>query len=101
MKHALAICAIVKNEHDYLLEWIAYHRVVGVDHFLIYNNSGLDDDGTTELLQKLRRIDAVELVPWPDRPNWCLPSGVHIRPQAPAYYDGVERLRNEAEWVAF
>jgi hypothetical protein len=101
MKRFLAICAIVKNEHDYLLEWIAYHRVVGVDHFLIYNNSGDDDDGTTELLNKLQRIDAVEVIPWPDRPNWSLPSDVYTRPQIPAYYDGIERLREEAEWVAF
>lgn len=101
MKHFLAICAIVKNEHDYLLEWIAYHRVVGVDHFLIYNNSGEEDDGTTELLSKLQRIGAVEVVPWPDRPKWCLPNDVYNRPQIPAYYDGIERLRNEAEWVAF
>lgn len=101
MKHHLAICAIVKNEHDYLLEWIAYHRLVGVDHFLIYNNSSDGDDGTTDLLNKLHRIGAVDHVPWPDRPNWTLPGGVHLRPQVPAYYDGVERLRNDAEWLAF
>ena len=101
MKHSLAICAIVKNEHDYLLEWIAYHRVVGVDHFLIYNNSDPSDDGTTGLLSKLHGIGAVEVVLWPDRPNWGLPNEVYVRPQIPAYYDGIERLRNEAEWVAF
>src|SRR5579864_641120 len=92
MKHFLAICAIVKNEHDYLLEWIAYHRVVGVEHFLIYNNSD-DDDGTTALLGKLQRAGAVEVVQWPDKPKWSLPSDVYTRPQIPAYYDGIERLR--------
>jgi hypothetical protein len=101
MKYPLAICAIVKNEHDYLLEWIAYHRVVGVNRFLIYNNCEKDDDGTTKLLKKLHRVGLIELVAWPDRPNWVLASGVHVRPQAPAYYDGTERLRGEAEWVAF
>ena len=101
MKHFLAICAIVKNEHDYLLEWIAYHRVVGVDRLLIYNNSGQDDDGTTELLSNLQRIGVVEVVPWPDLPKWHCREGVYSRPQIPAYYDGVGRLRNEAEWVAF
>lgn len=101
MKHAVAICAIVKNEKDYLLEWIAYHRAVGVDYFLIYNNSGHNDDGTTELLDTLDGAGIVDVIPWPDQPNWTLPSGVYLRPQIPAYYDGLERLRNDAEWVAF
>ena len=101
VKHTLAICAIVKNEHDYLLEWMAYHRVVGVDHFLIYNNSSESDDGTTRLLSKLHASGSAEVVSWPDRPEWKLPTGVYLRPQIPAYHDGLRRLREDAEWVAF
>jgi hypothetical protein len=101
MKRLLAICAIVKNEHDYFLEWLAYHRAVGVDHFLIYNNSGDHDDGTTQLLTRLYQSGAIELVPWPDQKEWRLASGVYLRPQIPAYYDGLQRLRSEFEWVGF
>jgi len=101
MKHPLAVCAIVKNECDYLLEWIAYHRVVGADHFLIYNNSGEDDDGTTNLLRQLHGTSGIEVVQWPDRSSWPLPHETYLRPQIPAYWDGLERLRNKAEWVAF
>jgi hypothetical protein len=99
--HKLAICAIVKNEHDYLLEWIAYHRVVGVDRFLIYNNCDESDDGTTNLLNKLHAIGAVEAIPWPNLPEWRLPQEVFTRPQVPAYYDGLARCLGRAEWVAF
>lgn len=99
--HKLAICAIVKNEHDYLLEWIAYHRVVGADRFLIYNNCEETDDGTTDLLNKLHATGVVEAISWPDLPEWPLPDEVYTRPQVPAYYDGLARCRGEAEWVAF
>ena len=95
MNATLAICAIVKNEHDYLLEWMAYHRLVGVDHFLIYNNSGDNDDGTTNLLSKLHQSGVAEVVAWPDREEWCLPTGVYLRPQLPAYYDGLQRIRGK------
>lgn len=41
----------VKNEAPFLLEWIAYHRAIGFDRFLIVSNDS--DDGTTELLDAL------------------------------------------------
>lgn len=38
MKHHLVIAAIFKNENPYLREWIEFHRLVGVDHFYLYDN---------------------------------------------------------------
>jgi len=37
-KYKLTICCIVKDETDYLEEWINYHRKIGVQHFYIYDN---------------------------------------------------------------
>ena len=101
MKYHLSICAIVKNEYDYLLEWIAYHRAVGVDYFLIYNNCDDDDDGTTRLLQQLEKTRIVKTIPWPDRAKWRTRGESFTRPQIPAYYDGLKRLSSQSEWVAF
>lgn len=42
----------VKNEAPFLLEWIAYHRVIGFDRIVIVSNDS--DDGTTELLDALQ-----------------------------------------------
>jgi len=47
----LAIAAIFRNEKEYVLEWLAWHRSQGIQHFIIYDNDS--DDGTTELLQQL------------------------------------------------
>ncbi|QVV62182.1 glycosyltransferase family 2 protein, partial [Leclercia sp. Colony189] len=38
----LFVAAIIKNEMDALLEWIAYHRVVGVSGFIIADNGSND-----------------------------------------------------------
>jgi len=34
----IAICLIIKDENEYLQEWIDYHRSIGIDHFFIYDN---------------------------------------------------------------
>lgn len=46
------IVTCMKNEGPFILEWIAYHRAIGVDDFLIYTNDC--SDGTDELLDLLQ-----------------------------------------------
>lgn len=33
----------VRNEAPYLLEWFAYHKAIGFDHFLVYTNNNTDE----------------------------------------------------------
>lgn len=42
-KTQLAIAAIIKNEGPYLEEWICYHRLIGVEKFILYDNESTDD----------------------------------------------------------
>ncbi|MCR8558590.1 glycosyltransferase family 2 protein [Mucilaginibacter sp. BJC16-A38] len=37
--YTLSLCCIIKDENDYLEEWINYHLKTGVEHFYIYDNS--------------------------------------------------------------
>ncbi|MQY41166.1 glycosyltransferase family 2 protein [Epibacterium sp. SM1969] len=57
-----ATCAVIvgcmKNEAPYILEWVAYHRAIGVEHFLIYTNGC--DDGTDAILNRLQQMGIVE-----------------------------------------
>ena len=53
----LYIAAIIKDEYSGLLEWIAYHRVLGVTGFMIADNGSRD--GSTELLASLARLGIV------------------------------------------
>ncbi len=59
----LNICMVtsVRNEGVHLLEWIAYHRRIGIEHFLIFSNDC--DDGTDELLGKFQQAGMVTHVP--------------------------------------
>ncbi len=44
----------VRNEGAFLLEWIAHHRAVGFDDFLVFSNDC--DDGTDTILDRLEEL---------------------------------------------
>jgi hypothetical protein len=52
------IVGCMKNEAPYILEWVAYHRAIGVDNFLIYTNGC--EDGTAEILDGLQEMGVVQ-----------------------------------------
>ena len=52
------IVGCMKNEAPYILEWVAYHRSIGVDNFLIYTNGC--EDGTSEILDRLQELGILE-----------------------------------------
>jgi len=46
----IAFCAIIKDEARYLDEWLAYHYLIGVEHFYITDDNSTDN--IQEVLQK-------------------------------------------------
>ncbi|MCB1310526.1 MAG: glycosyltransferase family 2 protein [Sedimentitalea sp.] len=52
------IVGCMKDEAPYILEWIAHHRAIGVDHFLIYTNDC--SDGTAQMLDRLQEMGLVQ-----------------------------------------
>ena len=40
---SLAIVAIAKNESDYIKEWVAFHKAVGVDNIILFDNDSTDN----------------------------------------------------------
>lgn len=59
----IAVAAIVKNESPSLLEWLAYHRAVGIKNFIIVDNNSTD--ATWPLLKSLRRRGVVSAMRFP------------------------------------
>jgi Glycosyltransferase family 92 len=81
--------AIFRDEAPYLAEWIAFHRLVGVDHFILYDNGSAD--APEKVLEPFLAEGLVTLVPWP----------VPFFQQAAqkAYADCLERVRGRARWL--
>ncbi|WP_238367330.1 glycosyltransferase family 2 protein [Mesobacterium pallidum] len=52
------IVGCMKNEAPYIVEWVAYHRAMGFDNFLIYTNDCTD--GTDETLDRLQDLGVLQ-----------------------------------------
>ncbi|MEP1766477.1 MAG: glycosyltransferase family 2 protein [Sulfitobacter sp.] len=52
------IVGCMKNEAPYIVEWVAYHRAMGIDNFLIYTNDC--SDGTSEILDRLQEMGVLQ-----------------------------------------
>ena len=87
-RYDVSICAIFKDEGKYLKEWIEYHRIVGVQHFYLYNN--FSSDNYQEILQPYIDREIVTLKDWPIKQG-----------QMQAYKDCVEQFGHEAQWIGF
>ncbi|MEM9425206.1 MAG: glycosyltransferase family 2 protein [Pseudomonadota bacterium] len=54
---------VMKNEGPFILEWVAWQRLMGVDHILVLTNDC--DDGTDRILDELDRMGIVTHLPNP------------------------------------
>ncbi|HSX25442.1 MAG TPA: glycosyltransferase family 92 protein [Chlamydiales bacterium] len=91
--HELSICAIFQDEAPYLAEWIEYHRLVGVDHFYLYNDRSSDE--YLAVLAPYINDGIVDLIDCPAE------SGeTHFFNQRKAYARGLNRAKDEDKWLA-
>lgn len=88
-KHYLSICAVVKNEERYLLEWVAFHLLQGVQHFYLYENESTD--GTWKILDKLEKKGYATIEKVSTKENT----------QRYAYQKFLKELGHETKWCAF
>lgn len=86
-----AICAIVKDEGDYIAEWLVHHFALGFDRALVFDNGSTDR--TRAELGRVARLFPVETRDWPD--------AGHPNPQAAAYQQACRDLSGCVDWVAF
>ncbi|MCZ6812724.1 MAG: glycosyltransferase family 92 protein [Alphaproteobacteria bacterium] len=90
MKYYLSVCAIFRNEAYYLREWIEFHRIVGVDHFFLYNN--FSDDSFVEVL---RGFDSNVVSPL------NCPVSMGTGGLVAAYQNCLENFGASSRWIAF
>lgn len=88
LKYNVSLCLIFKNEAKYLREWIEYHKLIGVEHFYLYNN--FSDDNFKEILEPYIKSNEVTLIDWP-----------YKFAQIMAYEDAFKKFKNETQWIGF
>lgn len=91
-QHRARVCAVtcMKDEAPFILEWIAYHQVVGVTDFLVFTNDC--SDGTIEILDRLDDLGHVRHLP-----NPSTEFGTRHQPTA-LQYSRLHREVTEADW---
>jgi len=91
--YELSIATIFKNEALYLQEWIEYHRMVGVEKFLLYNDNSTDN--WEEVLQPYITEKIVDVI------NWPVPTFKHfIECQRNAFRDALKKSIGVTKWLA-
>lgn len=85
-KHYLSICAVIRNEAPYIVEWLNYHIRQGVSHFYLYDNASTD--GTKEAAKEYDFY-----ITWHDTKG--------DKQQCKSYAHMIETYREESTWCAF
>lgn len=85
-KYDLSVVAIIKNERDYIEEWLNFYIISGVDHFYIYDNDSNDD--TEKLLQKYIKQGLIDYVKMPGEKRQC-----------DAYNEAIQTGRKECRYM--
>lgn len=94
-EYELSICAIFRDDARFLKEWIEYHKLVGVQHFYLFDNLSKDDYQT--VLEPYLQSGDVTLIEWPyESQNGS--SWDYI--QRKAYEKGVELSLGVSKWLA-
>lgn len=87
--NSITVCAIVKDEARYLIEWVAYYRLLGFDRIVLYSNDSSDE--TDPLLDAMAAAGLIDHRRWPSRPGQP--------PQQSAYADAVAQCATR--WILF
>ncbi|KAJ3278727.1 hypothetical protein HDU76_009763, partial [Blyttiomyces sp. JEL0837] len=118
---------MIQDMGPYIPEWIEHHHMLGIDHFILFNNKGTDN--SEEILKPYIDEGIVEWIPYPpaepqnvsianggteanlkwfgekDRDIWlqrlhrCRNPTGHIQCQEPAFLETLAAWRNRARWI--
>lgn len=94
-KYDLSIGAIFQNEAPYLKEWIEFHRLMGVQHFYLYNH--LSTDHYKKVLKPYIDSGLVDLYKLPKKTRNVFFNTV----QCSVYTEIVRNNKGISKWIAF
>jgi len=89
----LSVCAMYRDQAEYLSEWIEFHRLVGAERFFLYDNLSRDDH--RKVLEPYIEQGIVTLNDWP-KPFFPVKEGM-----IKAYEHCLEEYGASSRWIAF
>lgn len=90
-KYFLSIVAVVRNENDYLEEWVRYHiENIGVEHFYIYDNESFVPVKDYLESVNFKHLNKLTIVPWKTT----------AQIQKDAYSDFLNNYGMETKWFS-
>lgn len=91
LKYYVSICLLIKDENEYLQEWLEHYRSIGVEHFYIYDNGDKEfvDSIITEIdfnnCCTIKRVDKKD----------------YGRFQPDVYKECLNDYKDESYWIGF
>jgi hypothetical protein len=94
-KYYLALTSVFRNEARFLKEWIEFYKLMGVEHFYLYNR--LSEDNYMQVLEPYIQSGLVDLTQLTYEPK----NAVEWRSlvQNKAYLNASIAVKNEVEWL--
>lgn len=104
----LSATTLFKDEERFLKEWLEFHRLLGIEHFYLYDNGSKDRVKVTEILKPYIEKDLATYIPWEYpydskafdyslKPNW--PSNSHLYCQIPQINHCLYKYGKESKWI--
>lgn len=91
-KYYSAISLIIRDENDYLEEWLSHHISIGFEHFYIYDNNSeipIKDTISSLPLEIKTKVTVID---------WC---GAHKHAQHEQEQHAIKYCRDDCHWLAF
>lgn len=85
------LCAIAKLENQYIREWVEYHKDLGFDNIVLYDNNDVDGERFEEVIGDYVDNGYVILKDW---------RGAKFI-QIPAYNDCYHEFSDRYDWIGF
>lgn len=70
----IVVCAMAKNEHLYIKDWVNWYIKLGFDKIFIYDN---DDIGVTNVTEYLPKSDKIEIIDIRGQSGECLQQDIY------------------------
>ena len=95
LKNYICMCSIVKEENIYLKDFINHYKLLGYNHFYIYDNNDISGERLEDVISEEIKNGFVSIINFRNyRPK-------NKGPQMDAYYNCYHKNKNNCKWISF